>query len=173
QDQSKNNQADIASKPIAAGETSSLATFLGSGACVIDYDGDGKPDVLSLHGDGKGFAALYRNLGNGRFANVTREAKLELYGEGTSCAVGDYDNDGHPDLAVAINRRVPIFHNEGKGTFKDVTDSAGINADGLILGMTFIDYDHDGDLDLYVTRFNDFPLPNPGEPFAFPQNVPV
>ena len=173
QDQSENNQADAASKPTAAGETSSLAKFLGSGACVIDYDSDGKPDVFILNADGKGFAALYHNLGNGRFANVTREAKLELYGEGTSCAVGDYDNDGHPDLAVAINRRVHIFHNEGNGAFKDVTDSAGINTEGLILGMTFIDYDHDGDLDLYVTRFNDFLLANPSEPFAFPRNVPA
>ena len=86
----------------------SLAKFLGSGACIIDYDGDGKPDIFLVN-DGKGFAALYRNLGNGKFANVTKAAKLELYGEGTSCAVGDYDNDGKPDLAVAINRHVHLF----------------------------------------------------------------
>jgi len=139
---------------------------------VIDYDGDGKPDVFVVNADGKGFAALYHNVGSGKFANVTREAKLELYGEGTSCAVGDYDNDGHPDLAVAINRHVHLFHNEGNGTFKDVTENAGIHTEGLILGMTFIDYDHDGDLDLYATRFNDFPLTNPNEPFSFPHNLP-
>jgi Flp pilus assembly protein TadD len=149
----------------------SLAKFFGSGACIIDYDGDGKPDIFLVN-DGKGFAALYRNLGNGKFANATKDAKLELYGEGTSCAVGDYDNDGKPDLAVAINRHVHLFHNEGDGTFKDVTDQTGIQTEGLILGMTFIDYDHDGDLDLYITRFNDFPLANPSEPFAFPQDVP-
>ena len=150
----------------------SLDRFLGSGACVIDYDGDGKPDIFLANANGNGFAGLYRNLGHGRFENVTQKAHLDMYGEATSCAVGDYDNDGRPDLAVAINRRVHLFHNEGNGTFKDVTDASGINTGGLILGMTFIDYDHDGDLDLYVTRFNDSPLPHPHQPFTFPANLP-
>ena len=158
--------------PAAPSATPSLSQFLGAGACVIDYDGDGKPDIFLVDANGNGFAGLYRNLGNGKFENVTQKAKLELYGEGTSCAVGDYDNDGHPDLAVAINRRVHLFHNEGNGTFKDVTEASGIDTEGLILGMTFIDYDHDGDLDLYVTRFNDFPLANAKEPFSFPTNLP-
>lgn len=161
---------ESASADQSQASSDSLAKFLGSGACVIDYDGDGKPDIFVVN-DGKGFAALYHNLGNGKFANVTQAAKLELYGEGTSCAVGDYDNDGRPDLALAINRHVHLFHNEGDGTFKNVTDQVGIQTEGLILGMTFIDYDHDGDLDLYVTRFNDFPLKNPSEPFEFPQDV--
>jgi tetratricopeptide (TPR) repeat protein len=156
----------------APAASSSLAQFLGAGACVIDYDGDGKPDIFLVDANGNGFAGLYRNLGNGKFENVTEKAGLELYGQGTSCAVGDYDNDGHPDLAVAINRRVRLFHNEGNGRFKDVTDASGIDTDGLILGMTFIDYDHDGDLDLYVTRFNDFPLRHPSQPFTFPAHLP-
>jgi Flp pilus assembly protein TadD len=149
----------------------SLAHFLGSGACVIDYDGDGRPDIFLVDGDGKGNAALYKNEGNGRFINVTREAKLEIHGEGMGCAVGDYDNDGRPDLAVSLNGGVLLFHNEGKGTFKDVTKESGIEMDGLAMGVTFIDYDHDGDLDLYVTRFNDFPLTNSAEPFSFPMDA--
>ena len=148
-----------------------VSHFLGNGACVIDYDGDGRPDIFLVDGDGKGNAALYKNEGGGRFVNVTREVKLEIHGEGMGCAVGDYDNDGKPDLAVSMNGGVLLFHNEGKGTFKDVTKEAGIEMDGLAMGVTFIDYDHDGDLDLYVTRFNDFPLTNPAEQFSFPMDA--
>jgi len=148
----------------------SVARFLGSGACIIDYDGDGRPDVFLVDADGKGNSALYKNEGNGRFANVTKEAKLDIHGEGMGCAVGDYDNDGKLDLAVTMNGRVLLFHNEGKGVFKDVTEEAGIEMDGLATGVTFIDYDHDGDLDLYVTRFSDFPLTDLAEPFSFPMD---
>jgi Tfp pilus assembly protein PilF len=155
----------------AAAVPGSLADFLGSGACVFDYDGDGKPDVFVVNADGKGNAALYHNIGNGKFVNATKAANLEFHGPGMGCAVGDYDNDGKSDLAVSFNGGVKLYHNEGNGTFKDVTDEAGIHMDGLVLGMTFVDYDHDGDLDLYVTRFADFPLENPAQPFSFPADV--
>jgi len=160
--------ADSAGALSAASPTvQSLGSFLGSGACIIDYDGDGKPDIFLVNGDGKGDAALFRNLGGGKFINVTKEVKLEFHGDGTSCAVGDYDNDGHPDLAVGSAAGLTLFHNEAGKSFKDVTEAAGVHTGGLVLGITFIDYDRDGDLDLYVTRFNDSPLENPVQPFSF------
>ena len=158
-----------ASEPNVAAE--SVSRVLGSGACIIDYDGDGRPDIFLVDADGKGNSALYKNEGNGRFVNVTKEAKLDIHGEGMGCAVGDYDNDEKPDLAVTMNGRVLLFHNEGKGTFKDLTEQAGIEMDGLAMGATFIDYDHDGDLDLYVTRFSDFPLTDLAETFSFPMDT--
>jgi Flp pilus assembly protein TadD len=171
----RSTQKISATKVATIDSATSLAQFLGSGACIIDYNGDGKPDIFLVDADGRGNAALFKNVGYGKFANVTREAKLEIHGQAMGCAVGDYDNDGKPDLAVTINGRVMLFHNEGNGTFKDVTEAAGLQTDPqpdvLALGATFIDYDHDGDLDLYVTRFNAFPLENPAQPFAFPNDA--
>jgi tetratricopeptide (TPR) repeat protein len=155
-------------KPAAQFEARSAAEFLGGGACVFDYDGDGRPDIFLVDADGKGDAALYRNLGGGHFADVTKAAKLSFRGEGMGCAVGDYDNDGHPDLAISFNGGVRLFHNTGRGTFSDVTASSGIRVEGLAMGLSFVDYDGDGNLDLYVTRFRDFPIKNPSEPFTWP-----
>src|SRR5580692_8395911 len=164
-------------KSAAQSPASSLAQFLGSGACIIDYNGDGKPDIFLVDADGRGNSALYKNIGAGKFLNVSREAHLDIHGQGMACAVGDYDNDGKPDLAITMNGRVILFHNEGNGAFKDETKEAGIDteaqAGARALGLTFIDFDHDGDLDLYVTRFNDFPLANSAGPFEFPTDAPT
>src|SRR6202035_4479458 len=75
-----------------ANATRSLANVLGSGACILGYDGDGTPDVFLVNADGDGHPALYRNVGRGKFVDVRKTAKFEFYGEGTGCAVGDYDN---------------------------------------------------------------------------------
>jgi len=163
--------ATVATRTLASAAKSnppSLAQFLGSGACVLDYDGDGMPDIFLVNADGKGRAALYRNVGKGKFVDVTKAARIDFVGNGTGCAVGDYDNDGHPDLAIGSSDGVKLYHNQGDGTFADVTEQAGVRTGGFVLGLTFVDYDGDGDLDLYIARFNDFPLKHPGQPFVFP-----
>lgn len=124
----------------------------GSGACVFDYDGDGRPDIFLANADGNGRPGLYHNLGSGKFEDVTAQSGIKIPGPGMGCTAGDYDNDGHADLAVSYNGGVALFHNDGNGKFHDVTASAGIRITGQAMGLTFVDYDHDGDLDLYVAR---------------------
>ena len=125
-----------------------------AGVCMLDVDGDGKWDVISL-GQGDAAVRVFRNLGEGKFKEVSAsEFGLALKGNGVSCAVGDYDNDGKADIAIALSDRVLLFRNEGGGKFTDVTRSIGIVVpewEYSSRGMTWVDYDHDGDLDLLIT----------------------
>ena len=129
-----------------------LASFLGPGACFLDYDGDDKLDIFLPDDGPQGGMVLYHNLGGGRFEDVTKKAGLDPTLHGIGCTAGDYDNDGVVDLAVGLQGRVLLLHNEKNGTFKDLTDAAGIKSLGSNAALTFIDYDHDGDLDLYISR---------------------
>ncbi|MGB2643319.1 MAG: FG-GAP-like repeat-containing protein [Candidatus Acidiferrum sp.] len=122
-----------------------------TGACFFDYDGDGKPDLFLVSASSDGTSHLLRNLGDGKFADVTSEAGLAIRGSGLGCAAGDFDNDGHTDLAVCLTDGVHLFHNNGTGKFEDVTEKVGIRREPGCVGLTFVDYDHDGDLDLYIT----------------------
>jgi tetratricopeptide (TPR) repeat protein len=146
--------AGLMSKSVA-GPGSDLASYLGPGACFLDYDGDGKTDIFLPDNGPQGGMVFYRNTGDGKFEDATRKAGLDPSVHAIGCTVGDYDNDGLTDLAVSLNGRVLLLHNEKNGVFKDVTDSSGIKSPGSNFGLTFIDYDHDGDLDLYVTRYSD------------------
>jgi len=131
-----------------------VPNLFGFGACFLDYDGDGRADIFVGDRGSEGGLALYHNLGNGKFEDVTRKVGLDPTLHATSCTAGDYDNDGFVDLVIGLDGRLLLEHNEKNGTFKDVAEASGIKTDALIVGLTFIDYDHDGDLDLYVTRFN-------------------
>src|ERR1700692_3609634 len=126
--------------------------IVGTGACFLDYDGDGRIDIFVTDDGPQGGFGLYHNLGSGKFEDVTKAAGLDPSLHGIGCTAGDYDNDGATDLVVSFRHRVMLLHNEKNGTFKDVTEAAGIKADGLNVGVAFIDYDHDGDLDLYIAR---------------------
>ena len=120
------------------------------GACFIDFDGDGKPDLFLVAAH-KGNSRLLHNLGEGKFEDVTGKAGLADVGEGFGCAAGDFDNDGKADLAVCESSGIRLFHNDGKGKFVDVTEKVGIRREPGCVAATFVDYDHDGDLDLYLT----------------------
>ena len=146
------NEAGIVSKPSAA-KGDDLAALLGSGACFLDYDNDGRIDLLLTDDGPEGGLALLHNVG-GKFEDVTSKAGLDHAMHATGCTTGDYDNDGFVDIALTVNGRVVLLRNEKNGTFKDVTEAAGITGGALSTGLTFIDYDHDGDIDLYVTSYD-------------------
>jgi len=122
-----------------------------AGACFLDYDGDGKPDLFLVSATADGISRLLRNAGDGRFVDVTAAAGLALKGPGLGCAAGDFDNDGHTDLAVCLADGVHLLRNTGDAKFTDVTETVGLRRQPGCVGVTFVDYDHDGDLDLYVT----------------------
>ena len=150
-----------------------VATLLGPGACFLDYDGDDRIDLFLPNGAAGASSALYRNLGGGSFEDATVASGVGVSGLGLGCVAGDYDNDGHTDLATAIGERVILFRNTGDGRFEDRTSRSGIVTDGMPVGLSLADYDHDGDLDLYVARFVDFPLPAEGAAFEFPFDSPA
>ncbi len=139
-----------------------LPETMGAGVAFIDYDGDGDPDLFFVNSSNwPGHAikpattqALYRNDGKGHFEDVTRAAGLDktFYGQGV--AVGDYDNDGDPDLYVTAIGGGHLFRNDGKGHFDDVTDAANAKGpNGWLTGTAFLDIDNDGDLDLFIANY--------------------
>jgi Flp pilus assembly protein TadD len=134
---------------------SPVAVGPSTGACFFDFDGDGKPDLFLVSGTADGSSQLLRNLGNGRFEDVTQAAGIRLTRSGLGCAAGDFDNDGKTDLAVCLSDGVHLLHNKGAGKFEEVTDAVGIRREKGCVAITFVDYDHDGDLDLYVTMASD------------------
>jgi len=97
--------------------------------------------------------ALYRNNRDGTFTDVTEKAGVGCGGYGMGVAVGDYDNDGYPDVYVTQYGRSVLYHNNGNGTFTDVTEKAGVAAPGWASSAVWLDYDNDGRLDLFVGHF--------------------
>jgi hypothetical protein len=159
-----------------------IPEIMGPGAALFDYDGDGDLDVFLVQGamldparppsaarfppaagQGEG-CRLFRNDlapdGAGRpvlrFTDVTEKAGLGRVLYGMGAAVGDYDNDGRPDLYVTAFGPNVLFHNNGDGTFTDVTQAAGVRDDRWSTSATFLDYDRDGKLDLFVANYIDF-----------------
>jgi hypothetical protein len=157
----------------------------GNGAAIFDYDGDGLNDIFiangtMLEGTARGtHPQLYRNHGTGHFTEISEQAGLTHQGWGQGVCVGDYDNDGYPDLLVTYYGHNVLYRNLGNGKFADVTKAAGLPVEGTRwgTGCTFMDYDRDGKLDLFVSNYVDLDLsktPKPGEqPTCFWKGVPV
>jgi hypothetical protein len=141
----------------------------GSGVCLLDFDHDGWLDIYLVNGStldalsGKAappHAALFRNNHDGTFTDVTEKAGVANDRWGLGCAVGDYDNDGWPDLYVTNLGKNRLYHNNRDGTFTDLADKAGVALESGSAGIatdytgaTFGDYDGDGWLDLFVAGY--------------------
>ena len=143
-----------------------LIESMGAGCAWIDYDQDGFMDVYLVNGAAtKAYtpkhplrSSLYRNRGDGTFVDVTTSAGVGAEGLfGMGVAVGDYDNDGYPDLYVLGYGRCILYHNNGQGAFTDVTARARVeNRDRWASSAAWFDYDNDGRLDLVVANYVDW-----------------
>jgi hypothetical protein len=136
----------------------------GAGCAFLDYDNDGWMDIYFVNSGKADFYtpakplrnALYRNNGDGTFTDVTDKAGVAGGGYGMGVAVGDYNNDGLPDIYVTQVGRNILYRNNGDGTFTDETEKAGVGCDGWSSSAVWFDYDNDGRLDLFVCEFVEF-----------------
>lgn len=144
----------------------------GSGVAFLDYDGDGRLDIFLVNGSlaegppPQAVSKLYRNLGEGRFADVTEQAGVGRTGWGNGVCAGDIDNDGLLDFLVTYWGANAFYHNLGNGRFEEIAQPAGVAGPPKQWhsGCTFLDYDRDGLLDLFIASYQKFdfattPLP--------------
>ncbi len=153
---------------------------MGSGVALLDYDNDGWLDIFLLNGStitalqGKESslrAMLLHNNHDGTFTDVTEKAGVANERWGFGVAVGDYDNDGWPDIYVANYGKNRLYRNNRDGTYTDVAEKAGVALGGWSTGPTWGDYDHDGRLDLFVPGYVKFDQDNP--PIAGQGRIPA
>jgi hypothetical protein len=140
-----------------------LPETLGAGAAFLDFNNDGRQDILLVNGTawaeraGKSAAAysrLFRNDGNGRFTDVTSGSGLELAMYGMGVAAADFDNDGWQDVFITTIDQSRLFRNTGQNRFVDVTDRSGLGGrTGFSTSALWFDYDRDGWLDLLVCNY--------------------
>lgn len=152
---------------LSSPEQKYIVESMSGGVALIDYDGDGWLDIyftnapsvsMALAGK-KARSALFRNNHDGTFTDVTEKAGVGYPCWAMGAAVGDYNNDGRPDLIVSCFGGVVLYRNNGDGTFTDVTKTTGLDKDtGWATGVTFGDYDGDGNSDLFVPHYVDLDM---------------
>lgn len=150
----------------SAPEKKYIVESMSGGVLLIDYDRDGFLDIyftnaptveMALKNE-KSKSVLYRNNGNGNFSDVTDKAGVGFPGYAMGGAVGDYNNDGFPDMYITCLGGNVLYKNNGDGTFSNVTEKAGVSDGRWSAGAAFGDYDNDGFLDLFVANYVDFKL---------------
>src|ERR1700723_2848433 len=157
----------ISFQHLSSPEQKYIVESMSGGVALIDYDGDGWLDIyftnapsvsMTLAGK-KAKSALYHNNHDGTFTDVTDKAGVGYPCWAMGVAVGDYNNDGRPDLIVSCFGGVVLYRNNGDGTFTDVSKAAGLDKhQGWATGVTFGDYDGDGNSDLFVPHYVDFDM---------------
>ena len=154
-------EAGITFSHHAAPEKKFIVESMSGGVALLDIDNDGLPDiyfvdsltVATANNPAAARSALYRNLGGGRFQDVTDRAGVGHPGWGMGVCTADIDGDGWEDMYVTAIGGNHLYRNNGDGTFSDIAEQAGVAAGGWSAGCGFADYDRDGRLDLFVSRY--------------------
>jgi hypothetical protein len=155
-----------------------MPQIVGSGIALFDFDGDGLLDVYLMNAGGPSGRTnrLYRQRRDGTFEDVSKRSGLDITGFCMGAAVGDVNNDGHPDIAISQYGAIRLFLNNGDGTFTEITEAAGLNNPLWATSLTFVDYNRDGWLDLFVTNYVAFdsamrcPHPAGGHDYCAPKS---
>jgi hypothetical protein len=161
-------QSGVSFKHVSTPEKRYIVESMSGGVALLDFDNDGLLDIYFVNSltvdlvksKGKTRSVLYRNRGDGTFADVTERAGVGDIGWGMGAAVGDYNNDGWQDIYVTCVGPNRLLKNNGDGTFTDVAQRAGVTDPRWSAGASFVDFDNDGHLDLFVSNYVAFDFNN-------------